>query len=636
MDWGRKQVDITSDVENIFEQGHIAIVPFSDLTSLSLDEQHKWTIRRAEITTEMGKAAALGTPERARTRLGIRVNGADRIFDLSQPNQVTAAAVSFITTDVGQSHDMLERRHIRAQSNCSQLVWVGTNPENTYMFSSQVQRAVNQLLQFGAYGPWVGLTEFVASNSMFLTMDNASNVLAQLANAMPNLVSLELRNLRVPLDFLLANLDCFLRRPAYRGTLLQSVYLTAITLHRTDPPLSTASYSLPAANTTARTKLDSTRPTRNHLRSLSLEVEGRGPHQLAHYECPTVAIHPGLLHGIENIYLKLVKLAVMPPHLANPNAPSFLPLSAFLCDPKVTKRTPLTLEHLTLPNLIRLETCTHSFAPLGFRSAHPPYRIPSSLPNAPNLAHLLLISTDTKHVSFYAPNVLPTLLRYPRLVRARIAYTELAEADLQQIVRQVLSPPKAFGWPGARLRNLIIDNLNVDQFDRNGEPGMRGQLVSVPHLTDLLDAYPDAWTGIAKVAFAHTAVEADLSGRLPRGSGAGAGASTTQYRDGSRVKRDTCPKCDLVVDMFGAGQMDALAGMLGGMSMMVPGMHEAMMQMGLAGAAGSSALIMCPMCSPRESGRVDMDGSCGGMVKGYRKAEVSMWCREGTRHERVI
>ncbi|ORZ34288.1 hypothetical protein BCR44DRAFT_1156340 [Catenaria anguillulae PL171] len=345
---------------------------------------------------------------------------------------------------------------------------------------------------------FASLSTLAISGAFFCTVDSSPRIFNVFARSLPNLIDLDLVGVQVAPDAFLASMDCLLRRKPGVGKPLTDLsvsfqvvpqYPFPLTTTRSGLASDTFKYSVATASD-LRTPLNMCRATPNHLRVLTLTVDGPGYDDIGAFQIPSLAMHPGLLHGIHKMTLFSIKLFVLPLPYSHPKGPSVLPIDCII-HPAVktaplTHRTPIDWAHLTLRNLRTLSLTSKSILANVFSTSKSVtadfHRMPAHLPSCPAL-DAFDVAADDPLAAFDASTVGRTLTKYPRLIHARVGPTSMSKRQLEWLADKMLSSTedKVLGrWP--RMRDLVLYNSEA------GEQVDRGLVASSAHVSDLAAA----------------------------------------------------------------------------------------------------------------------------------------------------
>ncbi|ORZ34286.1 hypothetical protein BCR44DRAFT_91778, partial [Catenaria anguillulae PL171] len=534
IDWNRKRIDVSnwiSDADSDEKSRTMALVPFCDLVSPSLEEQSQWTIRNVscqllyerdhDVRPWRANGWILSAPD-LWARVGIRL-GKDHVFDFSKRGAV-AGTIKYATVFADVAMRALNARPcFNVHSKVTELILEAGGPEQyatlpasqlSIVCSNQLACFTDLVSPLSTKSVFHSLTKLTIGAGFAFRAHNCAPVFKRFAASLPNLVELAISSILSEMDAILVPLDCLIRRPSKP---LQDLRLTAYVSATATNPLLTSPALLKyitsglETHSTSRSLLSNTRSTRGHLHTLELKIEGPRCVRVPSHEIPTVAIHPGLLHGIDRLELWGFKLFILPPRFATPDGPSFLPLAYIhqaTCKSSLADRTLLTLAHVTLRALRSLHLSTKCILaqalPTNLVEATQLHLVAPLLPTCPRLQHFI-IRTDYAGVAFTAHDIANMLARFPSLAFAQFGCTNLDARQLQWVVETIIN-----GEPERKrtLRDLELYNIKAARrLDR-------GWVLSGPHVTHLASSGAPLPLPLAPVRLTPTSVELDLKAHL--------------------------------------------------------------------------------------------------------------------------
>ncbi|ORZ38305.1 hypothetical protein BCR44DRAFT_60031 [Catenaria anguillulae PL171] len=316
IDYGNR----TLDIFNTNWPGKLAQYNLHPIQDLIPDGHLRhWHIRHIDLVHqyEVDPFAAFmdNLPAPPLETLGLSLDSS-YIFDLSrQVLPGSQSTVSLWTVHLAAASDILSRRHFSLKQ-CTKLqlkfpaptALEAAHPEMYGMLMSDLFQESSKALDRDESWPAVKSLTLAAPYFTQATSLDSLHALAKLADKFPNVTSLTIESSYTSLADILLWLDPFVRRPQCP---LQALTIVRDSLHESEPELDE-----PPAPTHAFTPLVADQRNPGHLHTLVLVDRDTE-------SMDDIAIHPGLLYGLERLNVRGVDLVVAAADLATLGSPSF-------------------------------------------------------------------------------------------------------------------------------------------------------------------------------------------------------------------------------------------------------------------------------------------------------------------------
>ncbi|ORZ38302.1 hypothetical protein BCR44DRAFT_60028 [Catenaria anguillulae PL171] len=447
----------TLDIHNVTDARHLMtynLAPIDDLIVGGPAEMKKWKIRNVDLVDQHQfdpfNVFESQLPMPPLEAFGLSLHG--HIFELNKqrmsPSSSALGTTVFVSTcGPCAVHDLLKRRGYSA-SQCTGLKL--SLPQHNLPVDKEQEPMLVRLMQnifsMDSKGldrmcslPLVNVRSLTLGTPFFAFATSAESLksLHKFSTALPNLESLVIHSACTSIGDILISLDPLLRRPANRVKELTIMRTSSHPARRelTCPP------ALPPKSTFSKNsnlRLDQATP--GHLRQLIL---------FDPKPTETIAIHPGLLLGIERLNVRGVCLLVAPPHLASATSASF-PYHTLPGNP--SGRHPNLFTSMPLPNLRSL--AMDADRELAAAADDPDIdNLDQLLPTCPQLESLVLSATRQEYFT-RAGFVLDVMDKYAASLRnVAIMQTVLSDAELDKL--GTLLAKRTDAW---RVRRVMLVN----------------------------------------------------------------------------------------------------------------------------------------------------------------------------------